>query len=356
MILKTQVSLLTLMAAMVSLSLPAWSMEEEGDRESKNIASTSVSSSTLTLMEMPPEIQEHIFSNAAYPGANEDYTTWSALRLTCRASHKIVSSSRFQATSILDLKRRVYELRSNRKTFEAKCLYRETLFKEDSPLSESRFVTLSLASLLKRYRLARLAEKTPRIIDGPPLEKGGPSMWVSEVLVQPLRNKINAAMDSLLQEIKDLPQGPLRHRKDETFLQLYLSLPDVELESDGYAFIPFTFSTETTQLAEERIREAKQAIDDNNWMEKGMPGYLFRSMLESPRLNYGWKDNLQCLNAASDLGDGHASFSLAGYYHYGQEEGVDMARAVLLYKKAAEQGHEKAKRELEDLRADWVID
>jgi len=82
MMLKAKVSLFALLSVMVSLSLPAWSMEEDRDeRESQGIATSP------TLMGIPPELRAHIFS--FLPG---DVMT---LRLTCRNLHESVSSPSF---------------------------------------------------------------------------------------------------------------------------------------------------------------------------------------------------------------------------------------------------------------------
>jgi hypothetical protein len=319
--LKTNVSLFALMSVMLSLTLPAWSMEENGE-DGKSQGTGPI------LMSIPHEIRGLIFSF----GTPEDVA---ALRLTCHDSHDVVSvpgflkplikdayletweegdgdSVRKQATSVYFVIKRAGKLAYQGQKQEAEKLYVKALLSEDSALSTSRLVALNLAILLTKDNslLSSEEEDTKRFVKG----------------------RIKTAMESLFLEAnQSLSQDSFKSRKEETFLELYLSSKK-----------SFEFTQATIQSVQKRIDEADEAISGNNWREKRIPGYLFRLMAKSPRLQLNSDVKLQYLKAAADLGDRETAYNLGQHYSWG----IDLPQAVQWYRQAADQGHPEALYEL----------
>jgi hypothetical protein len=317
--LKAQVSLLALLSVMFSLSLPAWSMEEEEgseDRESQGVA--------LTLTSIPDEVKEHIFS--FLPG---DVMT---LRLTCRNLHESVSSPSFlrsliklrylekwkdkdedgaqkQALSIFHVVNKATLWSRGQKEAAAKLCVR-ALFRKDSPTSQSRLIPLFLAGLLVEDQ---------RLLSSEGL-----------ALKQPVEAKIKAAMESLFLDTGTyLPPYTYEPKKDVFFLRLYLSLSSLSTQN---RFVEL--SNTTTVIVQERINSAMQSINDKDWEKKKIPSYLFGEMAFSPRLAYSADVKFQLLKAAEN---GEKSYLLAQRYH---SDGKTIADK--LFKLAAKQGHRVA--------------
>ncbi|HUX80581.1 MAG TPA: tetratricopeptide repeat protein [Alphaproteobacteria bacterium] len=363
---KTQTSLIALISMMVILGQPAWSMEEKVPMDvcadagrgtkrpleikpsatnSEDSASTLKRARTskegekegeneelpLTLMDMPPEIQDHIFASLASQNKFKAITAMKGLIFVNKSIHEKVTHPSFLMRFIPDAYLERDTIKNTRgKAFAlfyvltkagalisrdakgtAEALYWKAL-QDTSPIRQSRLIVFRLTSNMNHS---------------------------INIFNPALAGRMHSTIFSLWDEIDE---NPTDTQKSQAFWHLYLAEQSILTP-------PITHHCANLHLT----KVVKAELDGH---EEGMtiPPYLLRLVAQASQcaytnLPFNSAQQAQLLKAAADRDDAEAQYQLGRHYSgdgslnmYQNPTHPDTVKAIGWYKRAASQGHVNA--------------